>query len=378
MRGGIYENRFGRGARWVVRFPGGVLKRFADRGEAERFITGLRFKKDEGIFDPRDYQKDNPLGLETLASEFLTKRKLDGLKCPRALRFRLGKAVEYFGNRNIKTINNREVEKFRSWLLLHEEWSSKYKACILTTLHTFLKWVAHVENGENGFKMPEFEAIDFEMKMRNILDKDTQLAVLEEVKRLTWHLNPKIYIACLWLSTYVTARPIELLSIVESDIDADAGVIRLRRNKEGRDDKRIYLLEEDVAYLKTLPKALHPDTTFFFRHSQVREGLQKKFLGRQFGTKLLYNWWEKASANLGVDGVSIYPGTRHSSVSDLGKYYSPEEVMDDGTGHTTSKSFLRYFHVRAEKKRAVSATARRCEHLVNMGKTLTAKANLPK
>jgi integrase len=218
---------------------------------------------------------------------------------------------------------------------------------------------------ESGFELPVVEPIDFEMKMRNILDKDTQLAVLDEVKRLTWHLNPKIYIACLWLSTYVTARPIEMLSIMESDIDLDAGVIRLRRNKEKRDDKRVYLLEEDVAYLRTLPKSIHPDKTYFFRHASVREGLPRRHLGK-FGKKLICKWWKKACANLGIYDVDLYGGTRHSSASDLGKYYSPEEVMADGTGHTTSKSFLRYFHVRAEKKRAVATTARGREHLVNL------------
>jgi integrase len=373
MLGGVYENKSGKGARWIVKFPG-VYRRFEDRGAADRFLTGLRFKSDEGVFDPRDYQKDNPLGLETLAREWLTKKETEGLKCPSNLSLHMGKVSEFFqGNPNIKTINTREVEKFRSWLL-QTSWSSKYRSCILTTFHSFLKWVSKVEP---GFDLPEVEPIAFEMRMRNILDKDTQQDVLDEVKRLTWHLNPKIYIACLWLSTYVTARPIELLSVVESDIDADAGVIRLRRNKEGRDDKRLYLVEDDITYLRTLPKSIHPDKTYFFRHSNVREGLSRRHLGR-FGKKLVYKWWKKSCKNLGILDVDLYGGTRHSSASDLGKYYTPEEVMHDGTGHATSKSFLRYFHIRAEKKKAVATTARRGETLVKLFDTSTSTVSLPK
>jgi len=36
---------------------------------------------------------------------------------------------------------------------------------------------------------------------------------------------------------------------------------------------------------------------------------------------------------LGIHDVSLYLGSRHSSASDLGQYYSPEEVMSDETGH---------------------------------------------
>ena len=370
MLGGIYENQSGKGSRWRVKFPGGINRRFGDRVAAERFLNGLRFKVDEGTFDPREYRKEEPLELENLAREWLEKKRLDGLRCPGVLVLHMGKAVAFFGNRNIKSLSTRDVESFRSWLLQQKQWSSKYKSAILSTFLSFLKWVVRVEA---GLRMPEVDPIPFQMKMRNIIDKDTQIAVLDEVKRLTWHLNPKIYIACLWLSTYVTARPIELLSIMESDIDLDAGVIRLRRNKEKRDDKRLYLLEDDVEYLKTLPKSIHPEKTHFFRHSNVREGLSQARLGK-FGKKLVYKWWVKACANLGITGVDLYGGTRHTSVSALSEFYTPEEVMSDGTGHRASKSFLRYFHIRAEKKRAVAAMARGGETKLKLH-TLTSPLN---
>lgn len=51
---------------------------------------------------------------------------------------------------------------------------------------------------------------------------------------------------------------------------------------------------------------------------------------------------------MGVFGVDLYGGTRHSSVTDLGKYFSPEEIKTKGTLHSTNKAFDRYFQIKPE------------------------------
>ena len=45
---------------------------------------------------------------------------------------------------------------------------------------------------------------------------------------------------------------------------------------------------------------------------------------------------------LGVEGVDLYGGTRHSSARALLKKYSPDEIKRYGTLHRTSKAFERY------------------------------------
>ena len=58
------ESRSDRGI--YVRFKG-VAKRFdGDYAGATRFVTGLRFKTDEGTFDRRDYENMKPLAFSTL------------------------------------------------------------------------------------------------------------------------------------------------------------------------------------------------------------------------------------------------------------------------------------------------------------------------
>jgi hypothetical protein len=40
--------------------------------------------------------------------------------------------------------------------------------------------------------------------------------------------------------------------------------------------------------------------------------------------------------------VTLYPGTKHSTVTALGAVLTPEEIKRGGTGHQTSAAFERY------------------------------------
>jgi len=85
---------------------------------ARRFLDGLRFKVEEGTFDHRDYKSDNPLGYQTLVEEWLS-RKERKLTCEafRPLKLYTHKyAVPVWGNRNVKTIGFKEIERFLSHL----------------------------------------------------------------------------------------------------------------------------------------------------------------------------------------------------------------------------------------------------------------------
>ncbi len=100
-------------------------------------------------------------------------------------------------------------------------------------------------------------------------------------------------------------------------------------------------------------------------------------VGQRFGKKLVYKWRVKACQNLGVEGVPLYPGTRHSSVTHLGQYFTPEEIIDQ-SGHKTTKSFRRYFTAASESRKNVSSVARRGDNkVINILKT-SKNANLSK
>ncbi|MDX9894942.1 MAG: hypothetical protein RBS34_05835 [Desulfofustis sp.] len=52
--------------------------------------------------------------------------------------------------------------------------------------------------------------------------------------------------------------------------------------------------------------------------------------------------WKIACSNLGIEGVDLYGGTRHSSATALKDILSPEQIKA-GTMHNTNKAFERYF-----------------------------------
>lgn len=87
----------------------------------------------------------------------------------------------------------------------------------------------------------------------------------------------------------------------------------------------------------------------FFRHTVSISGCTAD---DKFGERYLYKWWKKACTNLGVEGVDLYGGTRHSSAMALQQYISPEEIKR-ATMQSTNKAFERYFRIESEEVRDI-------------------------
>lgn len=322
--------------RFRVRFGREVHKRFQNYAEAERFLTGLRFKFDEGSYDHRDYQKENPLAFDTLVGKWLQlKKKEVKHKSYNNLFNYMRKASSAWGKKNIKTIGYAEIEDF----LLGQDVSDKTRANMRSCLHSFWTWL-YQRKVITIYELPEFPKIKFKLGYRKIIDKQTQKAIIDEVYRLTYHINPKIWLGIKWLATYISIRPGELVMIKENDLDLNIGCFILGHEytKEGR-DKFVPMLPEDRDLIKSLPRGL-PHLPFF-RHLPGISGCKS---GQPFGKRYFYKWWKRACENLGVDGVDLYGGTRHSTITGLRQFLSPEEIKV-GTMHRTNKALDRYLHV---------------------------------
>ena len=359
MLGTISENRGKKGSKYVVRFKS-TFKRFNNLDAAEQFLNTLRYKDGNDLYDPRDYQRDAPLGFGTLSKQWLEKKR--DLRSAKDLRNHINYAVTYFANTNIKEIDYPQLEDFFSQL--PQRLSAKTKHNIKSTLHAFCVWVVkRNRRAKVRVEMPEFPEIPFELGWRKTIDKATQGNVLECLKDMAWSTNPKIWIACLWLSTYVNVRPIEMIHVREDDISPDTGIMRITYNKERR-PKVVYLLDEDVELVRSFPRAI--GNPYFFRHGRGK-GLKA---GERFGPKYLNTWWMRACEKIGVEGVPLYPGTKHSSIIALGDTFSPEQIKKHGSGHATNKAFDRYYQVDAKKKRELFAVAR-CttgdRHIMGLG-----------
>lgn len=360
MIGGIYDNKGGRGSRYVMRFKG-ITRRSNSLDKLERMLNGLRYELDQGKFDPRDYQQDQPLGFTNISEKWLLKQKHK--KSWGKMRNHIGYAQAYFNNRNVKDIKYGELEDFFFENHAVKHLSSKSLHNIKTTLHSFWVWLC---KRDHAIKMPEFPVISFELGWRKTINKQTQDNILAKIKEMTWDINPKIYVGILFLATYTNVRPIELLHIKEEDIDLQIRTIEedgdlqnssilVKYNKVHGKHTVIYLINEDVELLKSMPKGFPKQ--YFFRHDKIRKGVHLKNRD-QFGEKYWYKWWKKACEELNIEGVDLYGGTRHSTVTRLGQHYSPEDIMQDGSEHSTSKSFMRYFHRHASQKKEMHHTAR--------------------
>ncbi len=340
--------------RFRVRFGRKTARRFESYREAERFLDGLRYEVDKGVYDPRDYQQGNPLGFAVLADKWLAVKEKE-LK-PRSfanLRNYVSKAKATWGGTNIKVIGYGEIEDF----LYAQEVSDKTRANMKSCLHTFWTWLRKRKVITQA-QMPEFPEVHFELGWRQTIDKDTQQAIIDEVYRISHQVNPKIWLAIKWLSTYISIRPAELVNITEKDIDLQSGFLFIPHPKEKR-PKVVPLLDEDREHLSTLPQGL--PNLFFFRHPAGISGVKA---GDPFGPRYLYKWWKKACNNLGVEGVDLYGGTRHSTALALRQVATPEQIRR-ATMHSTNKAFERYFRVETDEVKDVYQLARSGQRVDN-------------
>ncbi len=325
--------------RFFVRFPPDIFRNFTSYAEAERFLIGLRYKTDEGSFDSRDYRVSRPMGFANLADKYLAVKRV-GVSAShyRNLSRYMQRAKDAWGLTNIKDLGYAEIEDL---LVSQSGLSTKTRSNMKSCLHDFWSWVGKRRLIPKPM-LPDFPETPFELGWRKIIDKATQEAIIEEVRRLTWDLNPKVWLGIRWLSIYIEMRPGELLKILEDHIDLGLGGFIIPHPKEKR-PKFIRLLDEDLDAIRSMPRGL-PHLRFFRHGTAVRKGCRP---GQSFGEKYLYKWWKRACTNLGVEGVDLYGGTRHSTATALQDRFSPEEIRRNGTRHS-SKAFDRYLQARAD------------------------------
>jgi integrase len=346
---------------FIVRFGRNITRRFVNYLEAERFLIGLRYENDKGTFDVRDYRKDNPLGFENLANKWLEQKKRTRVK-PKTIQSYtnfMDKAIGVWRHRNIKTIGTAEVEDFLfadhrtpNGDRITDKTRHNMKSC----LHQFFVWV---KRREKTFEMPELPEIEFELGWRRIVSIEIQQAIINEVKRISWDVNPKIWIGIKLLATYIKIRPGEMRNVRERDINLESGFVHIPHPKEGskKQGKFAYLDSEDIELLKSFPRSINPNL-YFFRHVSGRSGVKA---GKQFGPKYFKKWWDKACTNLGIEGVDLYGGTKHSTATALGELLTPEQIKRGGTGSATNKAFERYFQPRRTESIKVTSAIKKLQ-----------------
>jgi len=322
----------------VVRFGREHTKRFRSVLEAERHLTYLRVQTDLGKYDPREWAKDQPLSFLALRLKFIEYKKSINIteKQVKDIERILIKAGQTWDRMQIRDIAESEIEDF---LFQDHGVSSKTLANWKTALHDFFTWVVRREKKRSQLQMPAFPTIAFKMKMKSIVTIEDQQKIISEVKRICWGQNPRVWMAIKLLALYPRVRPGEMINVKEGHINLSDLYILFPQPKE-REPKYIHLLPEVAEEIREMQRQ-HPavPSMYFFRHLKRRNGLR---VGTKFGPKYLNKWWKQACENLGFENVTVYPGTKHSTVTALGKLMSPEQIQHNVTGHA-SEAFKRYF-----------------------------------
>ena len=332
-----------RASSFRVKF-GKVFKRFKDYESARRFLTGLRYETDKGTFDARDYKRDNPLGFEVQTTRFLKIKEAElSRNGYRDLARPIGLATDLWGGRNVKTIGYGDIEDFLFGLKVGAKTRHNYKSA----LHNFFTWLSRRE----GIPVPEMPECRFELGWRPIIDMETQGAILDKIHELTWKQDPKIWLGIKWLCTYVSIRPNELRNLHEREIDVD-GLLVIPSPKDDR-PKLVPMIEEDIELYRSLPRGL-PDL-YFFRHPKGNGGARP---GQQYSREMFYRNWKRACSSLGIEGVDLYGGTRHSTSTALAAHFGRDELRDHGTMHGSNRAFDRYVQGQVEPRRNIYESAR--------------------
>ena len=336
-------HKYQRATSFKVKFKK-TLRRFHDYDAAHQFLNYLRALKTRNKYDERDYRKDNPLSFNSLSEKWLETKKDLRPRSFSAIENHIRRAREHFGQDSVKEIGFAQLEDFKISLSLKPK--SIYN--IFATLKEFFAWIKK-RGYIRDYAPPEMPETPFQLGYRNITGKAEQLQILDEIRRLTWDYNPKIWFAVKLLCTYHAIRPGELLDINDGDWLFSTGHLRLTRTKT-RTYRPVPMLEEDMEIARSFmdPKI---DTRMlpFFRHLPGTKGTPA---GHKFSKNIFYNWWVKACGNLGIKGLDLYGGTKHTTVTALREHFSPEEIKKAGFIET-NKAFDRYLRVEGEDFRKV-------------------------
>lgn len=332
MKGNIYPA----GGGYRVRYGRQIQKRFRSLEEAERFLTGIRFKADEGTLDSRDYSRANPFEFSHQAEKWLLTKTCSGSHRRNLTRW-MAIASERWRGRNVKSIGYGEIEDF----IGEQAVGDKTKAEMVNCLSQFFRWLEKRE----GIPAPRMPEVRFTLGWRQIIDMPTQAALLDEIKRIAPF---RIWLGIKWLATYVSIRPNEMRMLRERDVNVNGFLVCRPETTKEKKPKLVPMLDEDIALVRSLPRGL-PDL-FFFRREKGR-GVYG--VGQQIGVTAFYHWWVRACKKLGINGVDLYGGTRHSSATAMAEHFTKEEMREHGTMHGTNKAFERYFQREAAPSREI-------------------------
>lgn len=324
--------------RFLVRFPGKIYLNFQDYTLAEQELNRLRYDKGNlgKNFNPDNYKGTRPNSFINLKDKYL--RRKEHLASHRDIKRYIDRAADHFVLTSIRNITGADIEDY---LYSIPGISEKTRANHCSQLHDFWQWCLKRGNIIALHEMPMFPEIDFELGRRKLTDWETQEKVIAKVKEMSEHINPKIWFGIDMLATYTALRPDDLRRVSESSLDNTGLLIIHNPTKRKNKFKTIRLAKDHTTMWRQLQKQFPamPDMPFF-RHTT---GINRVKADTPFGEKYFYKWWVKACEEIGLEGVPLYPGTKHTTATETARLLGTEKAKT--AAGLTNKAFDRYCDV---------------------------------
>jgi hypothetical protein len=341
--------------KFEIQFPGGIYQRHRSYASAEQSLFHLRYRKREmeGRFDPKDYRTTRPNSFAVLAPKYLaTKKTLANYSRIETI---IEKAVEHFGFRNIRDITGGDISDYLYGMEGIKE-KTRFNRC--SQLHDF--WVFCLKRGKQVLTLaefPDFPEISYDLGTRKITNWETQEKVISKVREISYHINPKIWLGIDMLATYTKIRPDDLRRVTESSLDDDGLLTIIYPTKLKNKFKTLRLHQDHIDEWRSLQEK-YPALlgAYFFRHTKGIPGCTEN---ERFGDKYFYKWWSKAAAMIGLEGVPLYPGTKHTTATETAKLLGSKKA-EEASG-LTNKAFKRYCQVENDGMIEVVTAIRRAK-----------------
>jgi len=308
-----------------------LCRRFTSYKEAQAVLFLWRGKSSEGTFDAREYRENRPLAISSMGKKFVEMKEVS-LR-PKTLenyqRY-FTEAETFFDDIVITRIGFAELEDYHYHLT--KKFAPATSQAAFKALLTLLRWA---KKRKEISDIPEIPERFYQIPMRKVLTKQSQAAVLNRIFERWGNRDRRVCIGIQLLATYPKIRPRELRDVKEKHLDLNAGIMVIENPKAAHEPKFVRLLPEDIEMIKTLPRGF-PEM-YFLRYERT---------GRRFGPNRLTTVWLKACRDLGISGVCLYSGTKHSTVSDLAKIH-PSRLLEKAAG--ISERALRRYAVLQEE-----------------------------
>lgn len=318
---------------FVVWFPGDVYRRYKSYESACQALNFLRHERGtKKNFNAEDYKSTKPHAFINLVPKYLEEKS--SMKSFKQIERHMNQAAEHFGDEILRDIKWPHIKEYVTSI---PDIGLKTKANILSRLHDFWMWALEEEKITQN-EMPVFKKIEYVLGYRKITTWQIQRQVLDKIKEMTYHFNPKVWLAIDMLATYTEIRPDDIRRIREEDFDG-CYVTIMNPTKKKNKMKMFRLCKDHIDEWKTLQKrypCLNEEVPFF-RHECT---MSNRKAGTQFGINYLSRVWDAACKEVGLEGVSLYAGTKHTTATETTKLVGKKKAQE--ASGLTNKSFERY------------------------------------